>query len=74
MTVSEKIKAINIKTKQNKVQYKLERQTAEISTLSLGNVGKYEFLTDEDILPQKGLLEHPATIKTSGNSSSGSEL
>ena len=56
------------------MQYKLERQTAEISTLSLGNVAKYEFLTDEDILPQKGLLEHPATIKTSGNSSSGSEL
>lgn len=56
------------------MQYKLERQTAKILTLSLGNVGKYEFLTDEDILLQKGLLEHPAIIKTSGYSSSGSEL
>ena len=31
MIISEKIKAINNKTKQNKAQYNLDRQTAKIS-------------------------------------------
>ena len=31
MSISEKIKAINNKTKQNKGQYNLDRQTAKIS-------------------------------------------
>ena len=31
--------------------------------LSSGNVGKYEFLTSEYVLPEKGLLEKAATIK-----------
>ena len=31
--------------------------------LSLGNVGKYEYLTGEDVLPEKGLLEKVAVIK-----------
>ena len=43
MSISEKIKAINKKIEQNKVQYNLDRQTAKISPLSLGKVGKYEF-------------------------------
>ena len=33
------------------------KQTAKISPLSSGNVGKYEFLTGEEVLPEKGLLE-----------------
>ena len=45
MTVSKKIKAINNKIKQNKLQYDLDRQTDKISALSSGNVGKCEFLT-----------------------------
>ena len=32
-----------------KAQYNLDRQTVKISALSW-NVGKYEFLTDKDIL------------------------
>ena len=45
MAASEKIKAIDNKTEQNKAQYDLDRKSFNISALSLGNVGKYEFLT-----------------------------
>ena len=34
MSISEKIKVINNKIEQNKVQYNLDRQTATISALS----------------------------------------
>ena len=63
MTVSEKIKRIDNKIEQNKAQYNLDRETAEILALSSGNVGIYEFLTSEDVLPEKELLEKAATIK-----------
>ena len=43
MSVSEKIKAINNKIDQNKPQYDLDRQTAEISALPSGNISKYDF-------------------------------
>ena len=49
MSISEKIKLINNKIKQNKVQY----DSAKISALSSGNVSKYEFLTVRDVLPEK---------------------
>ena len=51
------------KTKQVKVQYDLDRQTAKISALSSRNVDKYEFLTEKDVLPEKNLLKKAATIK-----------
>ena len=57
MTISEKIKTIDNEIEQNKAQYNLDRQTANISALSSGNVGKYEFLTGEDVLPVRALLE-----------------
>ena len=63
MSISEKIKEINNKIKQNKAQYDLDWQTAKISALSLGNVGKYEFLTDKDVLAEKDLLEKAAALK-----------
>ena len=63
MTVAEKIKTIDKKIEQNKAQYDLDRQTAEISALSPGKVCKYEFLTDKDFLPQKDLPETAATLK-----------
>ena len=63
MTVGKKIKTIDKKIKQNRTQYNLDRQTAKTSTLSSENVSKYEFLTVEDVLPEKGLLEKAATIK-----------
>ena len=43
--VNEKIKTVDDKIEQNKAWYNLEKQTAKISVLSSGNVGKYEFLT-----------------------------
>ena len=63
MTFSEKIKTINNIIDQNRAQYDWDRQTAKILALSSGNVGKYEFLTGEDVLPEKQLLEKAATIK-----------
>ena len=60
MTVSEKIRTVHDKMKQNKAQYNLDRRTA-ISTS--GNVDNHEFLTGQDILPKKELSEKAATIK-----------
>ena len=34
-----------------------------MSALSSGNVSKYEFLTDKDVLPDKDLPEKSAAIK-----------
>ena len=56
MTFSKRIKTINNKIEQNKAQYNLDRPTAKMSALSSGNVGKYEFLTSEGVLNEKGLL------------------
>ena len=53
MSISEKIKTINNKIKQNKAQYDLDKQTAKISVLSSGIVCKYEYLTDKDVLREK---------------------
>ena len=53
MTVIEKTKTINDKIEQSKAQYNLDRQRTRISTLSPGNVGKYELLIGEDVIPEK---------------------
>ena len=53
MSICEKIKAINKKIEQNKAQYDLDRQIAKISSVSSGNVCKYEFLSGKDLLPEK---------------------
>ena len=63
MAVSEKIKTIDNKIKQNKAQYNLDKQTATTSTLSSRNVGKYEFRTSEDVLPETYLLKKVSTRK-----------
>ena len=63
MSISEKIKAINNKIKQNKAKYDLDKQTANILALSSGNVSKYEFLTGKHVLPEKDFLEKAATMK-----------
>ena len=63
MSISEKIKTIDNKVKQNKAQYNLDKQTAKFSALSSGNVSKYEFLTGRDVLPEKDLLKKVATMK-----------
>ena len=63
MSACKKIKTIDNKIEQNKAQYNLDRQTVMVSALSSRNVGKYEFLAGQDILPEKELLEKTSTIK-----------
>ena len=43
--MSDKFTTINKKIEQNKTQYHLDTQTANISPLSSRKVSKYEFLT-----------------------------
>ena len=49
MTVTDQIKILNRKIKQNETQYDLDREAAKISALSSKNLDKYEYLTDEDL-------------------------
>ena len=41
---------IDDKVRDEKLQYEINREAAKISALSSGKIGKYEFLTDEEIL------------------------
>ena len=50
---SNKLKTIKNKIEQNKTKYSLDKQVPKISGLSSRDVGKYEFLTGEDILKKK---------------------
>ena len=63
VVINEKIETIDNKIKQNKAEYNLDRQTAENSPLSSGNVSKYQLLTGKDVLPDKELLEEAGTMK-----------
>ena len=49
MTVTDQIKILNKKIKQNEAQYDLDREAAKISPLSSNNLDKYEYLTGEDL-------------------------
>ena len=49
MTVTDQIKILNRKIKQNESQYDLDREAAKISALSSNNLDKYELLTVEDL-------------------------
>ena len=49
MTVTDPIKILNRKIKQNESQYHLDREAAKISALSSNNLEKYELLTSEDL-------------------------
>ena len=49
MTVTDQVKILNRKIKQNESQYNLDREAAKISPLSSNNLDKYELLTDEDL-------------------------
>ena len=74
MSITEKTKATNNKTEQNKALYDLDKQTGKISTLSSGKFSKYEFLTDIDVLPEKDFLEKAAKMKRFEYSPLGKEL
>ena len=62
------------KIQKNTTKYNLDRQTAKISALSSRNIGKYEFLTGEDVLPEKVQLEKAAIVKRFEYSLLDSEL
>ena len=49
MTVTDQIKILYRKIKQNESQYDLDREAAKISALSSYNLGKYKLLTGEDL-------------------------
>ena len=68
------MKTTDNKIEQKNAQYSLDRQTAKISALSTRNVVKYNFLTGEDILLEKILLEKAASIKRFEYSPLGSEM
>ena len=49
MTVTDQIKILNRKVKQNESQYDLDRKAAKMSAFSSKNLDKYELLTSEDL-------------------------
>ena len=49
MTVTDQIKILNRKIKQNEAQHDLDRKAAKISALSSNNLDKYEYLAGEDL-------------------------
>ena len=49
MTVTDQIKILDRKIKENEAQYDLDRQAAKISALSSKNLDKYEYLTGKDL-------------------------
>ena len=49
MKVTDQIKNLDRKIKQNEAQYDLDRGAAKISALPSNNLDKYEFLTGEDL-------------------------
>ena len=56
MTVTDQIKNLNRKIKQNESQYDLDRKAAEIYALSSNNLDKYEYLTGEDLGLQPSII------------------
>ena len=49
MTAKDQLKILDRKIKQNKADYDLYRQNAEISALSSGDLNKYEYLAKKDL-------------------------
>ena len=49
MTVTDQIKILDRKIKQNESQYDFDREAAKISALSSNNLEKYELLTGENL-------------------------
>ena len=49
MTVTDQIKILDQRIKENESQYDLDREAAKLSELSSNNLDKYELLTGEDL-------------------------
>ena len=57
MTVTDQIKILDRKIKQNEAQYDLDKEAAKLSALSSKNLDKYEYLT------RKNLDLKPSTVE-----------
>ena len=57
MTFSDELKILDDKIKANQAQYDLDREAAKISTLSSGELEKYEYLTVQVIRYKPGVVE-----------------
>ena len=57
MTVTDQIKFLNRKIKQNESQYDSDREVAKILALSSNNLDKYEVLTGEDLNLKPSTIE-----------------
>ena len=62
--------AIDDQIRDEKLQYEINKEAAEISALSSGKIDKYEYLTGKDILPsnqQQIIEEDKSTSSPLGN-------
>ena len=57
MSVTDQIKILDRKIKQNESKYDLDREAAKISALSSKNLDKYELLTGEDLRVKPSTVE-----------------
>ena len=57
MTITDQNKIFNREIMQNEGQYDLGRKAAKISALSSNDLGKYEYLTGEDLGLKPGTVE-----------------
>ena len=57
MTVTDQIKILDRKIKQNEAQHDLDRKAAKIAALSSNNWDKYEYLTGEDLRLKPSTVE-----------------
>ena len=49
MSVTDQIRILDREIMQNEAQYDLDRKATKISELSSNNLGKYEYMTSEDL-------------------------
>ena len=57
MTATDQIKILDRKIMQNEAQYDLDRKVAKIPALSSNDLGKYKYLTGEDLRLKRSTLE-----------------
>ena len=70
MTVTDQLKILDNKIKANQAQYDVDRLAAKISALLSGELGKYEYLTSEDLgykptVVKQAKFEYPPLGKVS---------
>ena len=57
MTLTDELKILDSKIKANQTQYDLGKNAAKSSPLSSKELGKYEYLTGEDLGSKTGVVE-----------------